>query len=340
MSDQPTVPPTDDPPTDDLPTDHPATDAPSTSSVDDARGRSEEQHDLEPLGPAPTRRRRRRRTAASPGRRRSGWPLLAPSLLVLAALTLWPLGLLVWTSLRRSSSAVGDDTFVGLDNLTGLLGSGTWWLAVSVTLLLVAVTVLLQLLLASVVVASIRRLRLPLAVVSVLLLTPFALLPVVTAASWRAAVTSGVGPAWFGYDGGSSAAAAFAVVSGEVWRGTGITAVILLVGLTRVDRRLIDSAIADGATWWQRLLRVTWPAAAPAVAVAVLYRAMDALRALEGPLLAAPSGGVRTVPVLTWETTFDAFERGLGAATGVLLLVLAALVAGLLVAVLRPGRRA
>ena len=137
-----------------------------------------------------------------------------------------------------------------------------------------------------------------------------------------------------------SAAAAFAVVAAEVWRGTGVTAVILLVGLTRVDRRLIDSAVADGATSWQRLLRVTWPAAAPAVAVAVLYRATDALRALEGPLLAAPSGGVRTVPVLTWETTFESFERGLGAASGVLLLVLTGLVAAVLVAVLRPGRRA
>ncbi|MEH3068951.1 MAG: ABC transporter permease subunit [Aeromicrobium erythreum] len=300
----------------------------------------DEEHDLAPIGPAPTRRRRRRRAAASPGRRRSGWPLLAPTVLVLAALTLWPLGLLLWTSLRRSSSTVGDDTFVGLDNLTGLLGDRSWWLAVSVTLLLVVVAVGAQLVLASVVAASIRRLRLPLAVVSVLLLAPFALLPVVTASVWSDAVTSGVGPAWFGYDGGSSAAAAFAVVSAEVWRGTGVTAVILLVGLTRVDRRLIDSAVADGATSWQRLLRVTWPAAAPAVAVAVLYRATDALRALEGPLLAAPSGGVRTVPVLTWEATFESFERGLGAASAVLLLVLAGLVAAVLVAVLRPGRRA
>jgi ABC-type sugar transport system permease subunit len=299
-----------------------------------------EPHDLEPLGPAPSRRRRRRRRVpgGSPGRRRSGWPLLAPAVAVLVGLTLWPFGLALWTSLRRSSATVGDDTFVGLDNLTGLLGDRTWWLAVSTTLLLVVTAVLAQLVLASVLAAGIRRLRVPAAVVSVLLLLPFALLPVVTASAWRDAVTAGVGPAWFGYDGTSSAAAAFAVVSAEVWRGTGITALILLVGLTRVDRRLLESAVADGATRWQRLLRVTWPAAAPAVAVAVLYRSLDALRALEGPLLASPSGGVRTVPVLTWDATFLAFERGLGAASGVLLVVLAALVAGVLVAVLRPGR--
>lgn len=297
-----------------------------------------EPHDLEPVGPAPTRRLRRRRTPGRPGRRRSGWPLLAPAVLVLVGLTLWPFGLALWTSLRRSSTIVGDGTFVGLANLTALLGDSSWWLAVSTTLVLVVTAVLLQLLLASLLAASIRRLRLPAAVVSVLLLVPFALLPVVTASAWRDAVTAGVGPAWFGYDGGSSAAAAFAVIAAEVWRGTGITTLILLVGLTRVDRRLLESAVADGATRWQRLLRVTWPAAAPAVAVIVLYRALDALRALEGPLIASPSGGVRTVPVLVWDTTFVAFERGLGAASGVLLVLLAAVVGGVVVAVLRPGR--
>ncbi|MCR4512914.1 carbohydrate ABC transporter permease [Aeromicrobium sp. 50.2.37] len=307
--------------------------------VDDAI--EPEGHDLEPIGAPPTRRRRRRRQGAvPPGRRRSGWPMLAPSLVVLLGLTLWPLGLAVWSSLRRSSLTVPDDTFVGLDNLTGLLGDRQWWVAVSVTLLLVASAVLLQLLLGSILAAAVRRLAVPAAVVAVLLLVPFAMLPVLSATIWRDALTTGVGPAWFGYDGGATAASALAVVGSEVWRGTGITALILLVGLARVDLALLDSAIADGATWWQRLRRVTWPAAGPAVAVAVLYRSLDALRALEGPLLADPRDGLRTVPVLLWDTTFGAFEVGLASAIAVLLLLLAALVAGALVAVLRPGRNA
>lgn len=334
---------------------HPEEGGHPRKDLDDAEGRSDEAtsvlveptddetvptHDLEPIGPAPSRRRLRRRRAPENAlrRRRSGWPLLAPALVVLLGLTLWPLGLAVWTSLRRSSATVGDDTFVGLDNLTGLLGDRQWWLAVSVTLLLVASAVLLQLLLASVLAASIRRLRLPLALVAVVLLLPFALLPVVAASTWGAALTTGVGPAWFGYDGASSGASAAAVVATEVWRGTGVTTLILLVGLSRVDRALLDSAVADGATWWQRLRRVTWPAAGPAVAVAVLYRALDALRALDGPLLADPPDGLRTVPVLVWDTTFGSFERGLGAAESVLLLVLAAVVGGALAVALRPGR--
>lgn len=302
----------------------------------------EEEHesatpDIAPVGPAPSPRRRSRRR---PRPRRSSWPLLAPAVVVLLALTVWPLGLGVWNALRRSSLSVpDDDAYVGLANVTEILASRQWWVAVSATLLLVAVAVLTQLVLAAGVAASLRRVVVPRPVRSVLLLAPFALLPVVTAASWRTAVTDGPLAVWFGYDGESTTAALVAVVVTEVWRGTGITALILLVGLRRVDDSLLESVRADGATAFQRLRRVTWPAVAPAVAVAVLFRSLDVLRSLEAPLLAEGSTTLRTVPLLVWDTTFDAFEVGLGAAMSLLLIVLAALVAAVVAVALRPGRR-
>lgn len=299
--------------------------------------------DIAPVGPAPSPRRGPRRRPTS---RRSAWPLLAPGVVVLLALTLWPLGLGVWDALRRSSLTVpDDDTFVGLDNLTEILTSRQWWIAVSATLLLVAVAVALQLVLAAGVAASLRRVVVPRPISSLLLLAPFALLPVITASSWRTALTDGPVAVWFGYDGGSTAAAVAAVVVAEVWRGTGITALILLVGLRRVDDSLLESARADGATTFQRLRRVTWPAVAPAVGIAVLFRSLDVLRSVEAPMLAAASEALRsstldTVPLLVWGTTFEAFEVGLGAAMSLLLIVLAAVVAAVVVVGLRPGRRA
>ena len=76
-----------------------------------------------------------------------------------------------------------------------------------------------------------------------------------------------------------------------------------------------------------------------AIAVAATYRALDTLRVLEGPLVAdQPGATIRTVPLLVWDTTFSSFELGLGAAMSVLLLVLAALVAVVLVPLLRVRR--
>lgn len=270
---------------------------------------------------------------------RSDAVLLAPAVLLLLVLTGWPLVRAVVASLRRTALTVpGDDAFVGLDTFAGVLSSRQWWLAVAATLLLVVVVVALQLLLAAVLAASLRRLVLPSPLSAVLLLAPFALLSVATATIWRDALTTGFAPQWFGYDGGSTTAAVVAVVVAEVWRGTGVTTLVLLAGLRGVDRSLLDSVVADGATWWQRLRRVTWPVVAPAVAVAVAWRSLDALRAFEAPLLAEPATTLRTVPLLVWDSSFQAFELGLGAATSLLLLVLAAVAGGLLALVVRVGR--
>ncbi|KQY58548.1 hypothetical protein ASD11_02490 [Aeromicrobium sp. Root495] len=272
----------------------------------------------------------------------SSWPWVVPAVVLLLLTTLWPLGRGVWLALHRSSlSTPADDTFVGLDNLTGLLGSRSWWAAVAVTLGLVVAAVLLQLVLASAFAASLRRVTVAAPVVRVLVLVPLGLLGISTATVWRDAFTTGFVQQWFDLGGTSTASAVLSVLASEVWRGTGITTIILLAGLQRVSPRLLESAVVDGASARQRLTRVVLPAVAPALAVAVTYRALDALRSFEAPLLASPAarpGGFDSVTSLTWDTTFSSFETGLGAAMSVLLLVLAAVVAAVLVLGLRVRR--
>ncbi|MET0952513.1 MAG: sugar ABC transporter permease [Aeromicrobium sp.] len=269
-----------------------------------------------------------------------GWRWLAPAMLVLGIVTLWPLGRAVWTSLSRSSLTTPDATeMVGLANYTDVLSSRTWWIAVAATLAVVVAVVVVQLLLGLAFAAALRRLTTVWPVTRVLLLVPFAMLAVVSAVVWRDAVTTGYLEAWLRLEDVGSFGSLVAVVVGEVWRGTGITALILLAGLLRVSSSLMRSAVADGATAWQRFRRVVLPAMGPAIAVAATYRALDALRILEGPLVAdQPGATVRTVPLLVWDTTFTSFEVGLGAAMAVLLIVLAGLVGAVLVPLLGVRR--
>jgi multiple sugar transport system permease protein len=266
--------------------------------------------------------------------------LMAPAVLVLLLVTAWPLGRAVWTSLSTSALTTPDDTsFVGVDNYVEVLTSRQWWVAVALTLLFVAVVVLLQLLLAAGFAATLRRITVASAYLRVLVLVPFATLAVVTAFAWRDGLTQGFGPSWFRYDGDGQVVGLLAAAAAEVWRGTGITTIILLAGLARVPVSLLESAAADGATGRQRLFRVVLPAAAPAIAVAVVYRALDVYRAFEAPLLAEPSlPKLRTAPLLLWDTTFTSFELGLGAAMSVLVLVLAGLVGIGLMLTLRVRR--
>ena len=271
---------------------------------------------------------------------KGGWRMVAPAVLVLAVVTLWPLGRAIRTSLYTESLTTPDDTaFVGADNYVEVVTSIDWWVAVALTLVFVAAVVVLQLLLAAGFAAALRRITIIAPYTRVLILVPFALMATVTAFVWREGVTAGFAPVWFNYSGDGQIATLASVAAGEVWRGTGITTLILLAGLTRVPPTLLESAVADGATARQRLTRIVLPAAAPAVAVAVVYRALDAFRAFEAPILAEPSlPRLRTAPLLLWDTSFTSFEIGLGAAMSVVLLAVVGLLGVLLMLLLRVRR--
>lgn len=270
----------------------------------------------------------------------AGWAWLAPAVLVLLAITAWPIGRAVWLSLSTTSlTNPSARESVGLDNYAEILSNRTWWLAVATSLAIVVVVVAIQLTLGFAFALVLRRLTVLWPLTRVIVLLPFALAAVVAAVVWRDAATTGFLASWFRLDSVGQLDQLAAVSLGEVWRGTGIVTVILLVGLTQVSGRLHAAAVADGATGWQRLRRVILPVMGPAFAVATTYRALEAFRAVEGPLLVSETGSdVRTAPQVIWDTTFSSFEVGLGAAMSIVLLVITVLLAVLLVQLFRVRR--
>jgi multiple sugar transport system permease protein len=269
-----------------------------------------------------------------------GWRWLAPAVLVLLVVTGWPLGRGIWLSLHSAPLTNPDArTYVGVDNYVDVLTSRSWWLAVAATLAIVLVVVVVQLLVGLAFAVALRRVTLLWPVTRVLVLLPFALLAVVSAVVWRDAVSTGFAVEWFGLGGTGHLGELVGVTIGELWRGTGITALILLAGLLRVPSSLLAAATADGATAWQRSRRVVLPAMGPAIAVAATYRALDTFRILEGPLLVdEPGATIRTAPLLVWDTTFSSLELGLGAAMSIVLLVVAAVLAAVMVPLFRVRR--
>lgn len=274
-------------------------------------------------------------------RLRNPHALLVPAAVILVVLTAVSLlRLIVGALFSRSLTAPDDSSFAWFGNVIGVLRSGEWWLAVALTLVIVTVAVLIQLLLAAAFAASLRRVTIGSQWLRVLLLVPLLVSPAAAAWAWRDGWTAGFAPVWFHYtESMGQLAGLMTILSHEVWRGTGITTIILLAGLSQLKPALIDSSIADGATPWQRLTRVVLPAAGPAIGLATLYRSLDALRAIEAPVLAESSlGQLSTASQMVWNTSFTSFELGLGAAMSLVLMLLAAGLALLLVLLLRLGR--
>ncbi len=294
--------------------------------------------------PPPRKRRLRRRRSYAPAGRveRNPWVYLGPLVGILVLLTVLPLVRLIVVSLfERSLTAPDDSSFSHVRNFIDVLSARDWWLAVALTLVVVTIAVFAQLLLGAAFAGTLRRITFGGPWVQVLLLVPFVLMPAAVATAWRDGWVEGFATAWFRVDAGGGQLTALAtLLSHEVWRGTGVTTVILLAGLSRVKPSLLDAAIADGATARQRLTHVVLPAVAPAVAVVALYRSLDALRSIEAPLLTAGElGDLSTASQLMWTTSFTDFEVGLGAAMALLLIVLAAGL-GLLLTLLMQVRRA
>ena len=77
--------------------------------------------------------------------------------------------------------------------------------------------------------------------------------------------------------------ARFAIVIADVWKTTPFIALLILAGLQGISADIYESARVDGANAWQRFTKITLPLVKPALAVAVIFRSLDALRMYDLP---------------------------------------------------------
>jgi multiple sugar transport system permease protein len=74
--------------------------------------------------------------------RRLGFMLIAPAVVVMIAVTAYPVGYAIYLSLERYNLALPQDTkFVGFANYGAVLSSPYWWQALEVTLIITVFSV-------------------------------------------------------------------------------------------------------------------------------------------------------------------------------------------------------
>jgi trehalose transport system permease protein len=85
----------------------------------------------------------------------------------------------------------------------------------------------------------------------------------------------------------------FTVAIADMWKVLPIMTLIFLAGLQSIPEDVYEAADVDGATKWQRFIRVTLPLLIPYFTMALILRAIDAFRIFELALVLA--GGVEPV---------------------------------------------
>jgi multiple sugar transport system permease protein len=116
-----------------------------------------------------------------------------------------------------------------------------------------------------------------------------------------------------------------AVIAVDVWQWTPFVFLVLLAGLQAIPQEPYEAALIDGSTRWQTFRHVTLPLLKPAILIVLLLRTMDLLRVFDQIFILTEGGpGVATemISLYIYRTAFRFFDFGYAAAMSFVLLVL------------------
>jgi multiple sugar transport system permease protein len=273
--------------------------------------------------------------------RRLGWMLAGPAFAVMMLVTAYPILQAVWYSLfNYRLTDPGNRSFIGLRNYGVILTDSLWWQSIWVTLFITVVTVVVELVLGFALALVMARMLASIRpVVRAAILIPYAVITVVSAFAWKFAfdIKTGFVNSWFAWLPGVGAdtdwfgdrwTSLLVICLSEIWKTTPFISLLLLAGLAQVPEVLQEAAQVDGATWWQRMWRVTIPNMKAAIMVALLFRSLDAFRVFDSIfIMTAGANGTESVSFLAYRQTIARVEIGLGSAVSVLLFLCVVLIA-------------
>jgi len=266
--------------------------------------------------------------------RKLAWILCAPAVLTMALVAGFPIVYAFYLSLRREDLRYPDEgAFVGLSNYATVLSSTTWWSAFSNTMIITVVSVILELILGMLIAQAMYRAIFARTAIRASVLVPYGAVTVVAALAWRLAFdpTTGFAVSMFNLDPppltthwGSMTV----IIMTEVWKTTPFIALLLLGGLALVPEDLYKAAKMDGASAWQRFVKITLPLIKPALMVAVLFRTLDAFRIYDAAfIITRGANDTDTVSILGYEQLVNRLNLGLGSAVAICIFICVVLIA-------------
>ncbi|MEA2511233.1 MAG: multiple sugar transport system permease protein, partial [Thermomicrobiales bacterium] len=240
-----------------------------------------------------------RRPSFAGRRRRDGWLMMLPAVLIILALSIYPLIYSLRLAFYNWNLQPPQKSFHGLQNFRDALSDDRVWGALQNTLLIVLVGIALEFViglgLALLLVDAVRLRRFVLPI----FMLPVMMVPIVVGLTWRmlwdnqyGAINSilrklfdhDLGLSLFGSHWqlldkepinivwlGQTNTAKIAMIVTQVWQWTPFMFLVLLAALSSVNPELYEAASLDGASWRQLLWDITLPGISHVIAVALLF---------------------------------------------------------------------
>jgi multiple sugar transport system permease protein len=159
-----------------------------------------------------------------------------------------------------------------------------------------------------------------------LLLIPWSMITVINAELWLYIYNGvyGVADAVLGAVGlghpnilGTNIPAIIGLMIADIWKTTPFVAIIVLAGLVLIPGDLYEAAEVDGSSGWSTFWRITVPLLRPTLAIAVLFRVLQAFGLFDLPFVmtnGGPGTATTSLAILGYKAIFQNLNFGTGAA--------------------------
>jgi multiple sugar transport system permease protein len=271
--------------------------------------------------------------------RRFRFLLIAPAVLAVGALLLYPISYAGWLSTHRWNDKISSvHPYVGINNYLRLAADPDFQDALKRTAYFSAITVLLGVAIAIGLAVLLTQEFRGRTVARVLLLVPWAVPPVVNGIMWHLIFDGDTGIAntvlrglglisdntqWLS----SPQLALNVLIFAEMWKLLPFLTLLLIAALQNVPGNLYRAASIDGAGALRRFAFITLPSIRTAIMFCLIVQSMWSLKVFDTIYVltggsGGPAGGTTTITFLDYLTTFSNLDRGYGASMAIAIMAM------------------
>ena len=264
------------------------------------------------------------------------WALIAPALLFIAVIVVWPLAETI--RLSFTDATLGGENWVGTQNYAALFADPKFWQVVGRTFYWMVLAVSLKLIV-GLIGASLLNAAIPgKALFRVLVMPPWVIPVAIGVIGWKWMYNG-----YFGLISGllqefglvqdrvallaTKTSAFYSAIVTDVWVGTPMVTLFFLAAMQGVSKDLYEAAWVDGAGRWYRFRRITIPQIMPVIVSMALLSAIWTFNSFEIIWIlteGGPRGATTTLIIDTYKVAISSQRFGEGAARAVVIVVLLA----------------
>ena len=273
------------------------------------------------------------------------WILVAPAVLLILALSVYPLLFSLWVAFVNYDFAIPGHAFVGLNNFKQVIFDPVARFSILITVVLSAANVIIEFLLGLGLALAMARNFRGRGLIMSILIVPLFISPVIVGQAWSLLLQRPFGPTDYllGQLIGRDVTISWltespwnyiAIIIADVWQWTPFMFVILLAGLTAIPPNLYEAAELDGVGGWQAFWSITVPQLGSMILLAITFRLLDAVKLFDIIFImtnGGPGTATYTASFYLYTVGFQQFHLSQATAGSWLFLILTSAVIMLLV---------